>query len=453
MSDANIRPAILIIDDERDILAVVRELLEADGFAVVSATDGKQALAVLERFRPDVILTDLMMPVMDGLAFISAYQQRRGPRAPIVAMSAFPTYLNKVQALGAVSLLLKPFTIEALLETVGDALAGRRAAAPPPTEPVVEDELQRLQAIARDGLDIASDDPKLQRYVERVARVFDVPICAISVVGEQMHGFQQLFCTTGLLTRNAKTPRDDAFCTHAVVARAALIVQDTAENPLFKDNPVVRNVGIRFYAGVPLLTRHGEPVGTLCLMDSSARSFTYFDLELLSLLSRRVVAELERRHHHAHPDEPLSAYLHLTSMDEELEVLGRSMFVDAMRVLASRSAEHRKPFTLIGVHSEPSQLRRLVAELERRLGTALIGRLGRRSLGVLIPDTSRAEAERTVASLHASAELLFAAVPSYPAAVHDALIAVEVPEDEDEAHPWATRIGMIGDHPVDSHHP
>lgn len=438
MSESDARRSVLVVEDERDILAVVCEILEADGLAVVSATDGKQALGTLERFQPDVILTDLMMPVMDGLAFISAYRQRGGPHAPIIAMSAFPAYLRKVKELGAATFLLKPFTIEELLETVGKVLAGRVEvlSATPPPPPVIEDELTRLQMVARQGLQVPTDDPRLRWYVERVASLFEVPVCAISVVGEQAQNLQQLFCATDLLRPDARTPREDAFCTHAVVARAALVVQDTSENPFFKDNSVVRSIGIRFYAGVPLLTRKGDPAGTLCLMDQAARPFTYFDLELLSLLSRRVVAAIERRHHDAHPDEPESAYQYLASVDEELGVFARGAFVDLMVVLASRATERRRPFTIVGVHATPSALRGLVATCEAAFGTALVGRLGARSLGVLIPDVTRQDAERTLGALKLDAELLFAAVPAYPAAAHDALQAIEIIDSDEARPPW-----------------
>jgi GAF domain-containing protein len=62
-----------------------------------------------------------------------------------------------------------------------------------------------------------------------------------------------------------------------VAARAALVVQDTLDNPFFRDNILVRAKGLRFYAGVPLISRHGEALGTLCVLDQHARTFTHKD--------------------------------------------------------------------------------------------------------------------------------------------------------------------------------
>ena len=82
------RGLVLIVDDEPDIRAFLEMALTDEGYAVLHAANGEEALDALRAHRPDVILLDLFMPVMDGRTFVAAYRHRPGPHAPIVTISA-----------------------------------------------------------------------------------------------------------------------------------------------------------------------------------------------------------------------------------------------------------------------------------------------------------------------------------------------------------------------------
>ena len=115
---------ILIIEDNRDILDAVRLMLESSGFTAIATEDCATAMNYLMENKPDVILTDLMIPEMTGLEFI--YQVRRitdYDRIPIIAMSAYDkTYLAAAVAAGAIKALRKPEDMDILVETVKEAL-------------------------------------------------------------------------------------------------------------------------------------------------------------------------------------------------------------------------------------------------------------------------------------------------------------------------------------------
>src|SRR5512147_2070193 len=107
----------------------------------------------------------------------------------------------------------------------------------------------------------------MDRFAKRVAAIFEVPICLVSIVTEHQERWSS---QCGLPEEVAKTggmERVHSYCTHSVAAQQPLIVQDAAENPLFAHNPFQRRVGFRFYAGAPLITRQGQDIGTLCLLD------------------------------------------------------------------------------------------------------------------------------------------------------------------------------------------
>lgn len=103
----------LVVDDDVDIREPLVELFENEGYGVASASDGRQALAEARRFRPDVILLDLRMPVMNGLEFRA--EQARDPSLagiPVIVISA------EAHDMGATLHLPKPFHLEEVLGAV-----------------------------------------------------------------------------------------------------------------------------------------------------------------------------------------------------------------------------------------------------------------------------------------------------------------------------------------------
>jgi two-component system chemotaxis response regulator CheY len=116
---------ILVVDDDPDILEALSEILEAEGFEIRRARNGKEALERLEPDPPRLILLDLMMPVMDGWEFAQRMRQRPVfSSIPIIVLSADRNVGPKAQDIGAVGHLAKPFELNDLLEMVRRALKG-----------------------------------------------------------------------------------------------------------------------------------------------------------------------------------------------------------------------------------------------------------------------------------------------------------------------------------------
>ena len=110
---------VLIVDDDQAIRDVVGDLLELLGCAVHTATNGLEALDRVKQARPDVVLLDYMMPIMDGQAF--GLELRRQPDysgLPVVLMSASPDADQVCAAIGARACLRKPFDIDELAQVV-----------------------------------------------------------------------------------------------------------------------------------------------------------------------------------------------------------------------------------------------------------------------------------------------------------------------------------------------
>jgi CheY-like chemotaxis protein len=113
---------ILVVDDDGQLRAILVELLRWQGYRVNEAADGAEALSVAVVVRPDLIVTDLNMPVMDGPTFIRCCRRISGlGNVPIVVMSAQdePGGLLQLVQLGDVSaILVKPFGVEELTHAI-----------------------------------------------------------------------------------------------------------------------------------------------------------------------------------------------------------------------------------------------------------------------------------------------------------------------------------------------
>ena len=109
--------SILIVDDDLGIQGILQRILEEEGYTVDTAGEGLIALEKLERRKVDLILLDLMLPRMDGYAFVAEFQRRGWQTSmPFIVLSA--NTRAEVDHLGGQSFLTKPFDIEILLQTV-----------------------------------------------------------------------------------------------------------------------------------------------------------------------------------------------------------------------------------------------------------------------------------------------------------------------------------------------
>jgi len=162
---------------------------------------------------------------------------------------------------------------------------------PYPDYPLPPDECQRLRDLERQGVLDHPADEHFDRLVTLTASVLDTPIALISLVDRDRQWF---LARHGLEIK--ETPRQMAFCAHAIVGDETLVVPDASQDSRFNTNPlVIAEPKLRFYAGTPLQSRDGHNLGTLCVIDHQPRQFASKQVTLLEELAQLVLRELELR--------------------------------------------------------------------------------------------------------------------------------------------------------------
>ena len=118
-------PKILVVDDEQDVVRLIEFRLVKEGFEIVSCGDGQTALSLADSEKPDLVILDLMMPLMDGMEVLRQIRSHRTTsRMPIIMLTAKTSSLNIDESwrLGVADYMVKPFDPEKLVAKVKKAL-------------------------------------------------------------------------------------------------------------------------------------------------------------------------------------------------------------------------------------------------------------------------------------------------------------------------------------------
>lgn len=162
---------------------------------------------------------------------------------------------------------------------------------PLPDIPVPPDEPERLEALQRYHVLDTEPEREFDDIVRIASRICDTPVALITLLDEDRQWFK---ARMGL--EISETDRRLAFCSHTIMGRSPMVVEDAARDGRFADNPLVAGApGVRFYAGAPLVTPDGFGLGSLCVIDLEPRKLDSSRVSALEALARTVVRQLELR--------------------------------------------------------------------------------------------------------------------------------------------------------------
>jgi DNA-binding response OmpR family regulator len=229
-------------------------------------------------------------PGLDGVELAHRIQAERPDadrQLPVVLITADPAQAARHHG-DAMDWLIAPFTLSYVrtkLRYWTLHLACRWLPARTPA-----DEPLRLAALDKLAVLDTPPEERFDRITRIAAATFDVPIALISLVDKDRQWFKSC---VGINV--SETPRELAFCAHAVEQHADVVVDDTLLDDRFADNPLVTSgPRIRFYAGAPLMLKSGACLGTLCVVDTRPRHLSAADLASLHDLRDMVMEQLTR---------------------------------------------------------------------------------------------------------------------------------------------------------------
>jgi GAF domain-containing protein len=156
---------------------------------------------------------------------------------------------------------------------------------------IPSNEPERLQALRRYEILDTEAEKEFDDLCQLASQICNTPIAMISLIDENRQWFK---ARKGVDA--TETPRDMAFCAHAILETDVMVVEDASKDGRFSENPLVKSEPkIRFYAGAPLRTPDGFQIGTICVVDRQPGHLSSQQVESLRALSRSVVTQLELR--------------------------------------------------------------------------------------------------------------------------------------------------------------
>ena len=179
---------------------------------------------------------------------------------------------------------------ELMIADIASQAAGKRAGVPEVAQALAEP--GRLAALNAAALLDSPPDESFDRLTRLAAKVVNAPVALVSAVDRDRQFFKSCLGLPEPWATRRETPLSHSFCQHVVAAREPVIVSDARKDERLLDNLAIRDLGVIAYLGVPLITREGHALGTLCVIDSRPRHWTSHQVQLLSDLAASVVTEI-----------------------------------------------------------------------------------------------------------------------------------------------------------------
>ena len=178
-------------------------------------------------------------------------------------------------------------------------------------------ERSRLAALQRTGLLDSAPEQLFDLITALAARAVNVPVVLMSLVDSDRQFFKSQCGLPAPWAERRETPLSHSFCQYVSVLGEPLVVEDAREHPLVRENLAIPAIGVIAYAGMPLTTKEGFTLGSLCAIDTKPRHWTAAELQILRDFAAQIMAEIELRAQIIRLDENLDALR--TSTDDRRE--------------------------------------------------------------------------------------------------------------------------------------
>jgi len=213
--EIGMKEKILVVDDSRELLDLAEAILNTEGYEVSLAKDGREALKIFDEISPDLVISDIAMPEMNGFAFLEAVRSREeGAAVPFLFLSAYSRNkdLSQARRLAVDDYIFKPFDAQELLDAVRVRLARRRAVQ------IFDTREAHLQTVLLMANVIEARDAYTRGHVDRVSKIalmlgrelgWDEPSMTMLKFGAILHDIGKIVVPKKILNKEGKLAEDE----------------------------------------------------------------------------------------------------------------------------------------------------------------------------------------------------------------------------------------------------
>ena len=162
-------------------------------------------------------------------------------------------------------------------------------------KPTRLDDPKRLQVLHETGLLDSDAEESFDRLTRLATRLVGAPVAVVSLVDDARQFFKSACGLEGPLATERQTPLSHSFCQYTVTTGKPLIIDDARKDPALRDNLAIPDYNVIAYAGIPLTTPEGLPLGSFCAIDHQPRHWTEDDVAILTDLAASAATEIELR--------------------------------------------------------------------------------------------------------------------------------------------------------------
>jgi methylmalonyl-CoA mutase cobalamin-binding subunit len=278
--------------------AMLVQLLRQQDFDAENASavlSGGELVELAAKSDPEAICVSVVAPsTLTHARYLSAKLRAQLPRVKIVvgiwgATENMAGAGERLRSSGADEVVVSLAEAVVQLAKFSVSIADEMVPAPIP-----DNEENRLQELARLHLPDGTREEVFDRITKKLARIFEVPIALITFVDRDHQWFKSQVGLPEEIAEAQQTSRELSVCGHVIANDELLVVEDLARDRRFANNPLLKERGLRFYAGAPLRSNN-LPIGSLCILDIKPRRLSEREKRLLEVIAEDVMEELSRR--------------------------------------------------------------------------------------------------------------------------------------------------------------
>jgi GAF domain-containing protein len=248
------------------------------------ANDAVHALNMAREHRPDAIIVGARLA---GGAVVASQRLRSNvytTHIPIIGVAPRGIQAKQMTAAGARECIAPPIDLDELLAAVARHKPDDLDFTEAPKEALADK--QRMADLKDTGLLDSPRDESFDRLTRLATKLLRTPTALMTLVDKDRQFFKSDVGLAAPWSGARQTRLSHSFCQWVVAGNEALVVEDAKAHRNLKSNLAIRDLGVIAYAGVPVAGRAGQPIGSLCAIDSKPRAWSASDLETLEDLGR-----------------------------------------------------------------------------------------------------------------------------------------------------------------------